>query len=208
VDLAVVATVFVLIVPAELPDKTFFATLVLSTRFAAVPVLVGASAGLAVQAAIAVLAGGLVSLLPGTLVKSISAAIFAVGAVLMYRVGRDPARTDAEEAEEIEAVDKAAERVRGQLSPVRVMLTSFLVLFAAEWGDLTQLLTVSLSAKYHEPLSVFLGAFLGLTAVAILAVTSGKALLRVVPLAWVRRVASAALAILALITALQAADVL
>ncbi len=38
------------------------------------------------------------------------------------------------------------------------MLTCFLILFAAEWGDLSQLLTISLVAKYEDPVSVFIGA--------------------------------------------------
>jgi putative Ca2+/H+ antiporter (TMEM165/GDT1 family) len=86
--------------------------------------------------------------------------------------------------------------------------TSFLVLFLAEWGDLTQLLTASLSAKYHQPLPVFAGSSLGLIAVAGLGVTGGKAMLRVVPMHWVRRVAAAAFAAVAVVTALQAANVL
>jgi Ca2+/H+ antiporter, TMEM165/GDT1 family len=201
VDFAVVATVFVLIVPAELPDKTFVASLILATRFRAIPVFVGAAAGLAVQAAIAVAAGSLVSLLPETLVKSISAAVFGFGAILMYRVVSDPA---AEEAE----VDEVADKIPTGPSDLRVIATSFLVLFVAEWGDLTQLLTASLSAKYHQPLSVFLGSFLGLVTVALLAVTGGKAILRVIPLGWIRRIAAAALATIAVVTALQAAKLI
>ena len=35
------------------------------------------------------------------------------------------------------------------------------MLFAAEWGDLSQLLTISLVAKYEDPVSVFVGALGG-----------------------------------------------
>jgi putative Ca2+/H+ antiporter (TMEM165/GDT1 family) len=201
VSLSVAATVFALIVPAELPDKTFVATLVLATRFRAVPVMIGAALGFMVQAGIAVGAGSAVALLPSTPVHAVSAAIFALGALLMLRPLEDTAQEEREVQTEIADLPPAA-------SNLRVVVTSFVVLFVAEWGDLTQLLTASLSAKYHEPLSVFLGSSLGLITVAALGVTGGKALLRVVPMVWVRRVAAVAFGIVAVVTALQAANVL
>jgi putative Ca2+/H+ antiporter (TMEM165/GDT1 family) len=199
-DLGVALTVFALILPAELPDKTFVATLVLSTRYDAVPVLIGAAAGFAVQSAIAVAIGGAVSLLPSAVVHGVSAAIFALGAVLMLRAESEPAEDEREVREEL-AGRPVAPR------PLRVVLTAFLVLFVAEWGDLTQILTASLSAKYDDPLAVFLGSWLALVAVAALAVTGGKALLRVLPLNWVRRIAAVAFAAVAVVTALEAAKV-
>jgi Ca2+/H+ antiporter, TMEM165/GDT1 family len=200
-SLSVAATVFALIVPAELPDKTFIASLVLATRFRAVPVMVGAALGFAVQCAIAVGAGSAVALLPSTPVHAVSAAIFALGAVLMLRSNPDPG--DEENLVETEIAD-----IPAAPSTRRVILTSFLVLFVAEWGDLTQLLTASLSAKYHQPVSVFAGSLIGLVAVAGLAVTGGKAMLRVIPLQWVRRIAALAFAVVAAITALEAAKVM
>jgi Ca2+/H+ antiporter, TMEM165/GDT1 family len=199
--LSVAATVFALIVPAELPDKTFIATLVLATRFRAVPVLIGAAAGFAVQCGIAVGAGSAVALLPSTPVHAVTAAIFALGAVLMLRPIASPATEQREVEEEIA-------EIAPEPSTRRVILTSFLVLFVAEWGDLTQLLTASLSAKYHQPVAVFTGSWLGLVAVAALGVTGGKALLRVIPLQWVRWIAAAAFGVVAVVTALEAANVL
>ena len=70
-DLAVVATTFALILPAELPDKTFIATLVLATRFKHLWVWLGVIAAFAVQVAIAVTAGGLLALLPSRLVLAV-----------------------------------------------------------------------------------------------------------------------------------------
>ena len=58
------------------------------------------------------------------------------------------------------------------------MTASFLVLFAAEWGDLSQLLTISLVAQYHDHVSVFIGAWLALLTVSGLAVIAGRVLLR------------------------------
>ncbi len=199
--ISVAATVFILIVPAELPDKTFVATLVLATRFRAAPVFIGSALGLAVQAVIAVTAGSLIALLPTTPVKAVSAAIFAIGAVLMIRTIEDP---DEEEAE----VEKEIASTPAEPSAGRVILTSFVVMFLAEWGDLTQLLTASLSAKYDNPTAVFVGSCAGLILVAAIAVTGGKALLRLIPLDWVRRIAAVAFGVVAVITALEAARVI
>jgi Ca2+/H+ antiporter, TMEM165/GDT1 family len=195
-SLAVMLTVFALILPAELPDKTFVATLVLSTRFAAWPVFVGAVVGFAVQSGISVAVGGAVSLLPTTAVQAVSAAIFAVGAVLLLR----PEQADAETDEASEPGPPA--------SAFRAMLTTFVVLFVAEWGDLTQILTASLAAKYDDPIAVFLGSWGALVVVSALAVTGGKALLRVLPLVWVRRAAGVAFAGVAVVTGLEAGGVL
>jgi putative Ca2+/H+ antiporter (TMEM165/GDT1 family) len=195
-SLAIALTVFVLIFPAELPDKTFVATLVLSTRFAAWPVFIGAMLGFAVQSGIAVAIGGAVSLLPKVWVHGVSAGIFAIGAILLLRSGGEDDEDEDEDATE------------APTSPWRAIGTSFFVLFVAEWGDLTQLLTASLAAKYHDPVSVFIGSWLALIAVAGLAVTGGKALLRVLPLAWVRRAAGILFAAVAVVTALEAASVL
>lgn len=200
-SIAVVATVFALMVPAELPDKTFVAVLVLSTRFRAMPVLIGSSLGFIVQALIAVAAGSAIAALPKTPVRAVSAAIFALGAVLMLRAIEDPA---AEERE----VDREIADVPAEPSDWRVIVTSFVVLFLAEWGDLTQLLTASLSAKYDDPVSVFLGSAAGLVTVAVIAVTSGRALMRILPLDWIRRIAATAFGIVAVLTALDAASVI
>ena len=66
--LSVVAATFILVLPVELPDKTLFATLVLATRFAPLPVFVGVGTAFGLQVAIAVTAGSLLSLLPEALV--------------------------------------------------------------------------------------------------------------------------------------------
>ena len=70
----------------------------------------------------------------------------------------------------------------------KVVATSFGVLFLAEWGDLSQLLTAGLAARYHDPLSVFVGSWLALVTVAGLAVILGRTLLRFVRLSTIRRV--------------------
>lgn len=171
-DLAVVALTFAAIFVVELPDKTFIAALVLSTRYRGLLVWIGVGLAFLVQVTIAVTAGQLATLLPETLVRSVAAAIFLVGAVLLFRAAP---HADREEQEaEAEYAGKATETRTG----LRAVGASFLVLFAAEWGDLSQLFTVSLVAKYEDPVSVFLGAWGALLTVSGLAVLAGRFLLR------------------------------
>jgi putative Ca2+/H+ antiporter (TMEM165/GDT1 family) len=201
VSLAVLFTVYALILPAELPDKTMVATLVLATRFPVVPVMIGTSLGFIAQAVIAVAAGSLIAELPSTPVKAVSAAIFLLGAVLTLRSAGDPTEEEREVQEEIEGTSPKA-------SAWRVIGISFLVLFLAEWGDLTQLLTASLSAKYDDPAAVFLGSAGGLVTAGLIAAAGGKALLRVLPMLWIRRIAATAFAVVAVLTGLEAADLI
>jgi Ca2+/H+ antiporter, TMEM165/GDT1 family len=86
----------------------------------------------------------------------------------------------------------------------RVAWRSFAVLFAAEFGDLTQLVTANLSARYHDPLTVGAGAVLGLWAVGGLAIVGGRQLLRVVPFRWITRVAAVVMAGLAIVSLIAA----
>jgi putative Ca2+/H+ antiporter (TMEM165/GDT1 family) len=196
-DIAVAATTFAVIFPAELPDKTLVATLVLSTRFPPRPVWVGVAAAFFVQCAVAVLFGGLLSLLPRQPVLFVVAALFAVGSWLMFR-GSFHVDKDVEEEE---ATIAAAADARGQ---GRVVLTSFLVLFAAEWGDLSQLVTAGLVARYSSPLSVFVGSWAALCTVAAIAVVVGNQLARRLPFALIRRLAGSLFAALAVITLVEA----
>ena len=174
-DLAVVGLTFLLIFPAELPDKTFIATLVLSTRYRRLAVWLGVAAAFAVQTAIAVAAGGLLSLLPQRLVLGITFVLFLAGAILMLvsglRARTAEAAVEAAEAEEFE--ESAARHSGGSSSLLRVSAMSFVVLFTAEWGDLSQILTAGLAARTAEPLAVYLGAWLALITVAAIAVIIG-----------------------------------
>lgn len=169
-DLSVVALTFLLIFPAELPDKTFIATLVLSTRYRRVPVWIGVAAAFAVQCAIAVAAGGLLSLLPQRIVLAVTFVLFAAGSAILL-VSGIRARPTEEEAEEVEEVE--AKAPAGQTSSWRITATSFVVLFTAEWGDLSQLFTAGMAARTASPVSVFIGAWLALILVAAIAVLVG-----------------------------------
>jgi len=169
-DLSVVALTFLLIFPAELPDKTFIATLVLSTRYRRVPVWLGVAAAFAVQSAIAVAAGGLLSLLPERIVLGVTFVLFAAGSAILLVSGIRARPTGAEEAE---AEEVEARAPTGESSSWRIAATSFVVLFTAEWGDLSQLFTAGMAARTGSPVSVFIGAWVALILVAGIAVVIG-----------------------------------
>src|SRR4051794_31396244 len=190
-DLVVAATAFALIFPVELPDKTFVATLVLATRYRPVPVWVGVSAAFFVQSLVAVTAGGLLSLLPHPVVSAAAGLLFLAGAVILWRGATD---ADVEASEE---ESEAAAQATADVTWLRAAATSFGVLFLAEWGDLSQLLTAGLAARYHDPVSVFVGSWLALVVVAALAVVLGRTLMRFVRLATIRRVGAVVCLLLA-----------
>jgi putative Ca2+/H+ antiporter (TMEM165/GDT1 family) len=181
VQLAVVAAVYPIIFLGELPDKTMFASLVMSTRGRPFIVWLGAAVAFAVHVVIATTIGvALFHLLPPRALDALVAAMFLVGAALALREA-----VKARREEELVEREVASHR--------RIAVTAFLVIFIAEWGDLTQILTANLAAHYHDALAVGIGAVLALWTVAALAVVGGRSLLRVVNIATVRIVTAVVL---------------
>ncbi len=193
-SVAVVAITFGVIFLAELPDKSMIASLVLGTRYRSLHVWLGAAAAFAVHVVIAVTAGGLLSLLPHRLVQSIVAALFLVGAAILI-FGREGAEDD---------VDESGVAVDVPPTTLRVVSLSFVVIFLGEWGDITQIATANLAAKYDDPFAVGLGAVLALWAVVAIGVVAGAKIVQYVPLALVRRITGVILAILGVVSAVAA----
>ncbi|HEY8373000.1 MAG TPA: TMEM165/GDT1 family protein [Pseudonocardiaceae bacterium] len=188
------ATAFGAVFLVELPDKTLVATLVLTTRYRALPVFVGVSTAFAVQCAIAVTVGGVLTLLPDRLVAGVVAVLFGVGAFLLLREGFG--HDDPDEADQ-------ASGGRRPVPFLRAALTSFGVLFAAEWGDASQLATAGLAAKFTAPVAVGLGAWTALVTVAGIAVLLGHRIRDRIPTHWIQRVAGVVFALFALFAAYQ-----
>ena len=171
-DWRVAVISFALIFPVELPDKTFVAALVLSTRYKPLAVWLGVGLAFGVQCTVAVTAGTAVSYLPDWIIHALSTAMFLVGAILLF-IAAPKADADEKDAEEEYAARASSDR-----SGWHAFGASFILLFAAEWGDLSQILTLNLVAKYGNPVAVFLGAWLALLMVSGLAVVGGRVLLR------------------------------
>ena len=176
-DLAIVVAVYPIIFLGELPDKTMFASLIMSTKGKPLSVWLGAAGAFVVHVVIATTVGvGLFDLLPRRAVDGVVAALFVVGAGYAFVESRRGGAEDAQAGAPVKVVRGA-----------HVVTTAFVVIFLAEWGDLTQILTANLAVRYHAPLSVGLGAILALWSVAAIAVVGGQGLLRYVNIATVRR---------------------
>jgi putative Ca2+/H+ antiporter (TMEM165/GDT1 family) len=193
VDLIIILTVFGIVFLAELPDKTALASLVLGTRYRPSQVFVGTAAAFLVHVVLAIAAGSLLTLLPGRVLHAVVGALFLMGAILLLR-----GRHEEEEEEELELRGDKPATFR------RVAGMSFGVILVAEFGDLTQIVTANLAAKYHDPISVGIGATLGLWAVAGLAIVGGRGLLKVVPITVITRIAAAIMGVLAVISLVEA----
>ncbi|MGH3855578.1 MAG: TMEM165/GDT1 family protein [Pseudonocardiaceae bacterium] len=221
VHLTLLAAVFGIIFVAELPDKTALAALVLGTRYRPGFVFIGVAAAFVLHVVIAVAAGSVLSLAPHRIVEAIVAVLFLAAAALMLRRGEDDAQHSPPGASRQQVPDSVSAssvsagsvapltRVRSQLAvqPAgfwKVVATSFGVLFVAEFGDLTQIATANLAAKYHDPLTVGAGAVLGLWAVGGLAILGGRQLLRWIPLTWIARAAAVVMTVLGVLSAIQA----
>ncbi|HEY4015018.1 MAG TPA: TMEM165/GDT1 family protein [Polyangiaceae bacterium] len=182
--LRVAAYVFVVIFVAELPDKTALAAVVLATRRRALPVFLGASLALTVQSAIAVAAGGLLSLLPERAVHYGAGAAFFVSAVVMWVRKEDDDESDA-----------GARGSEAPASAMRDLVTSFGVVFVAEWGDLTQFATAAFATREHAPWVVFAASSVALWAVTAIAVGVGHQAGRLLDPTVTKRVAAALFAL-------------
>jgi len=178
VNPGLIATVFAIVAIAELPDKTMIATLIMGTRARPLFVWIGAVAAFTVHVTLAVVAGRLLTLLPHTAVEIIVTTLFLAGAAYLILVP---------EKSEITKGEREAEPERAG-PPWRVIATAFGVILVGEFGDLTQLLVVNFVARTHEPISVFIGALAALVGVSAIGAFGGRALLRLVPLAVLRRV--------------------
>jgi putative Ca2+/H+ antiporter (TMEM165/GDT1 family) len=75
---------------------------------------------------------------------------------------------------------------------LRVLVTTFGIIFLAEMGDKTQLAAMTMAAQTKKPWAVFIGSSLALAAVSALGVMVGGVIGDYVPLEWVKRGAAVA----------------
>ncbi|GAA2581495.1 MULTISPECIES: TMEM165/GDT1 family protein [Streptomyces] len=175
ISLTVTAVVFGVVFLAELPDKTALAGLVLGTRYRASYVFAGVAAAFALHVALAVAAGSVLTLLPQQIVQALTGVLFLGGAAVLL----------LKKAEDEEEVRKPENQ-----SFWKVSGAGFMLILVAEFGDLTQIMTANLAARYDDPLSVGLGAVLALWAVAGIGIVGGKALMKKVPLRLITQIAA------------------
>jgi putative Ca2+/H+ antiporter (TMEM165/GDT1 family) len=175
ISFTVTALVFGVVLLAELPDKTALAGLVLGTRYRASYVFAGVAAAFLLHVVLAVAAGSALTLLPQQIVHAITGVLFLGGAAVLLM------KKDDEDEEIRKPEDQSFWKVAG---------AGFMLILVAEFGDLTQIMTANLAARYDDPLSVGLGAVLALWAVAGLGIVGGKALMKRVPLGLITKIAA------------------
>jgi len=159
-----IISTFGIIFLAELPDKTALATLALAAKFKPRDVIIGACSAFLIQSVVAVAAGSFLTLLPERPIHIASGLGFLAFAVLAWRRNQDHPSAQSEDGQA---------RTFGRHTG---WVASFLVVFAAEWGDLTQLATAALVAQNGRPLSIGIGATAALWTVTIIAASFGARL--------------------------------
>ncbi|MDX3541037.1 TMEM165/GDT1 family protein [Streptomyces sp. MB09-01] len=186
---SITAIAFGVVFLAELPDKTALAGLMLGTRYRASYVFAGVAAAFAVHVALAIAAGSVLTLLPHRLVQAVVGILFLLGAAMLLL------KKDDGEEEVKPPADQSFWKVSG---------AGFMLILVAEFGDLTQIMTANLAARYDDPVSVGIGAVLALWAVAGIGILGGRTLMKYVPLRLITRIAAAVMAALAVFSLYEA----
>jgi putative Ca2+/H+ antiporter (TMEM165/GDT1 family) len=165
-----------LITVSELGDKTFFIAALLAMRHPRRWVFLGVIAALWLMTVLSVLLGQVATILPTHYVKGIATALFfGFGFKLLYDASRmkDTGQSE-EEQEALEAVRETdAKNLTLNITFGAILIEAFTLTFLGEWGDRTQIATITLAAANH-PLGVTVGASLGHAICAAIAVLCGK----------------------------------
>jgi Ca2+/H+ antiporter, TMEM165/GDT1 family len=179
-----------LITASELGDKTFFMAVVLATRYPHRPVLIGVVGALASMTVLSVGIGHFLMLLPQFLMQNLPSSLsflahitiqqvaallfFLFGLKLLYESRQMSAQTDEEvRAEAAEAVELGDRKFHQRNTFWKIVIESFVLTFVAEWGDRTQIATITLAASQNA-VGITLGGIVGHTICALIAVWGGK----------------------------------
>lgn len=162
---------FSLIFFAELPDKTAFATLVMATRGKPLAIFLGVAAAFLFQTIVAVAFGSVFALFPERWIHFAAGILFLAFAVHSF----------FHQEQEEESIEHASESVSSRTKFFKTAWKAFVVIFIAEWGDLTQLATASIAARFpHDTLTIFLSSICALWAVTALAIFVGHKIKNVI----------------------------
>jgi putative Ca2+/H+ antiporter (TMEM165/GDT1 family) len=184
---ATTLTSYVLIVAAEMGDKSQLVCMTLAARHRAAPVILGAIAAFALLNTLAVVFGvAIANWLPEYVIAATVAVLFTVFGILALRV---------EEPDDDEEVQEK--------SGHGIFFTTFLLITVAEFGDKTQLAVVALSST-AVPLAVWLGSTLALVSTSALGVLAGRTILQKIPLTLLHKISGSIFLILAAIAAYRA----
>lgn len=166
-----------LITSAELGDKSFLITMLLAMRHPRRWVFIGTTLALAVMTVLSVLVGRLLTVVSPDYLRYAESILFLFfGVKLLYQGWKMPPQNQGGEIAEAEAeVEKADRQLGGRPTPTKMVVEAFVLIFIAEWGDRTQFATIALAAA-NDPVGVTIGAILGHTICAAIAVVAGKSI--------------------------------
>lgn len=134
-------------------DKLLYTTGVLAARYRTLPIMIGMAFAFMLKMGVAVAVGEAISKLPPLLVACVTAASFIGVAITVWRKDERAQKKDVPH-------HKAA-------------MVSFAAIFFSEWGDVGQITAAAMSAKYHVPLLVWMGAVAAMVTKGILAASVG-----------------------------------
>jgi Ca2+/H+ antiporter, TMEM165/GDT1 family len=184
---ATTITSYVLIIAAEMGDKSQLVCMTLASRHRALPVMLGAIAAFALLNTLALVFGvAIANWLPEYIIAATVAVLFTVFGIHALRVEEPDGDEEVEEK-----------------SGHNIFFTTFLLITVAEFGDKTQLAVVALSST-AAPLAVWLGSTAALVSTSALGVLAGRTILQKVPLVLLHKISGTIFLALAGIAAYRA----
>jgi putative Ca2+/H+ antiporter (TMEM165/GDT1 family) len=184
---ATLTTSYVLIIAAEMGDKSQLVCMTLASRHKATPVVLGAVAAFALLNTLAVVFGvAIANWLPEYVVAGTVSVLFTVFGIHSLRVQEPDGDEEVQEK-----------------SNHSVFFTTFLLITVAEFGDKTQLAVVALSST-SAPLAVWIGSTAALATTSALGVLAGRTILQKIPLTLLHKISGSIFLVLAVITAYRA----
>ena len=179
--LAVSGSSYLLIFAAEIGDKSQLVCMVLAARYRAFPVILGSTLAFIFLNTLAVTFGVVItSWMPEAFISAIVAILFAI-------FGIHALRMEEESDNENMAIT----------SNHNILMTTFLLIAVAEFGDKTQLAVVALSST-SIPIAVWLGSTVALITTSILGVLAGRTILQRIPITLLHRISGVIFIILAI----------
>jgi len=168
-------TSFLLILAAEIGDKSQLVCMALAVRYRAAPVALGAIAAFLLLNTLAVVFGAAIA----NWIPELT--ITLIVSVMFLFFGIQSLREASEEEEELDDSDVAIK------SQNHIFFSTMALITLAELGDKTQLAVVGLSTRY-EPIAVWLGASLALAATSLMAIWAGRTILQRISIVLLHRI--------------------
>ena len=184
-NLELFTSTFTLIALAEMPDKTAIAILLMATRKNPFAIFVGVALAFLVQTMVAILFGHFLGLLPPYVIKIGSSLLFLFFAFIMWK-----------DRNAVEEDDHGSSG--GGVGFAKTIWSSFIIIFIAEWGDITQFATAALVAEFKDPLTIGVAATLALWFASAIAIVIGNRAKHLINPSLMKKLAALAFVVIAI----------